>query len=154
MKHLLLIAFLFISIRGMSAESRSLNEPSDLIGNWSASESVLGNQQVVSMEVADSGEITVKQNSHYEKHEFYVPCKSAIDEVQIQDDLFIFPCENTKAAKFKVVVGGRQTGDLKQLFGMLYFYSDGQIWKGLKIEMEQNTDNKSLNAENGDTGPD
>ncbi|MCW8925029.1 MAG: hypothetical protein OQJ84_02140 [Xanthomonadales bacterium] len=154
MKLLLLIAFLFISPSGLSAEGRSLNELSDLTGSWSASERVSDDEWVVSMEVTESGEVTVKQTSHYEGYEIQTLCKSAIDQVKIQDDLFVFFCENTKVTKYKVVVGGRQFGELKQLFGMLYYYSHGQIWKSLKVEIEQRTetDNKSLNADTGDAG--
>lgn len=152
MKNLLLITLLLTSTTSVLAEGRSLNDPSDLIGSWNASERVSGNEWVVSMEVTQSGEITVRQTSHYEGHEIQMLCKVAIDQVQIQDDLFIFVCENTKVTRHKVVFGGRQSGELKQLFGVLYFYSEGQIWKGRVVEMEQRTDNKSLNVDASDVG--
>lgn len=70
------------------------------------------------------------------------------EDIKYIDDIMLIPfLGKSPGASSKLVLSGWELPDMKLIFGMLYYYRDGEMFNGIPMSFIQRTDNKSLNKD-------
>ena len=69
------------------------------------------------------------------------------EDIKYFDDLIMIPfLGKSSGASSKLVLSGWENHGTNLIFGMLYYYSNGEMFNGIPMSFIQKTDNKSLNT--------